>query len=552
MTGRRSWRRRTRRQVLLLVCAVVTTLCGPACGTSADASHHTTALVPFSEPDLVNPLRGQYENLATELFPQSNPAQPEPAWPGTTDVGVRLEWRTLQPRDPRTLPRDAPDDVRFDFRVLDRALESAHRDGRRLGLRVTSFNSCCETQYPNGVDASVPDWLRTISGATQTFRHAGVSYVIPDWNNTVYLSYFGELVAALGRRYDRDERLAWVEMSGYGDFSENHVAFMRDTLGIPGPAPADSERILGYHSQYRDQYITKTAITRLVEANLRAFRHTTLITAPGNPEITRQLFRDSPTLRGRRKPVGIRADGLGAFSPIPTWAEHQDSWYVKHHDPIVNVVVNRYRTAPVVTEWIPNPPEPVDPMTYYRRGLRDVVNRHVSMTASTGFPAQLDAGPMPADQYDVWAKANKFSGYRYAATCSESPIDVPSSEETRVRVMWRNLGSAPAYERWQPVYDIVASDGTAVRTLPARIDLRSLVADQRFDDDSDEPAVAFTDDVLTIAPGLRPGTYQIRTRVLWREHKPNATVSVDFPPMKLAQTGRDAAGSYPVAQLTVR
>lgn len=545
-TGR-SWLRRTPRHLLLLVCTLVLTACGPF----ADASDRTTHLIPYSAPDLVNPLRGQYENLATELFPQSNPAQPEPAWPGTTEVSVRLEWRTLQPRDPRTLPRNAPDEVRFEFGVIDRVLASAHRNGRRLGLRVTSFNSCCETQYPNDVDVSVPDWLRTIDGATRTFRHDGTSYVIPEWNHKAYLSHFADLLAALGRRYDHDERLAWVEMSGYGDFSENHVAFMRDTLGIPGPAPADSEETLGYYSQYRDQYITRAAVTQLVEANLRAFRHTQLITAPGNPEITRQLFRDSPSLRGRRKPVGIRADGLGAFSPIPTWAEHPDSWYVKNGDPIVNVVVNRYRTAPIVTEWIPNPPEPVAPMAYYRRGLRDVVNSHVSMTSSTGFPGQLGE-LMTSAQYEVWAKANKFSGYRYAATGAQASYDASTTDEIHATVVWRNLGSAPAYERWQPVYDIVASDGSTIRTVAAGVDLRSLVADQRLEDESDEPAVASSDDVLIVGPGLRPGAYQIRTRVLWREHKPNATVGMEFPPMQLAQTERDAAGSYPVATITVQ
>jgi hypothetical protein len=537
-----------RRLAVLLVCALVLSSCGPP----ADASHTTAQLLPFSKPDLVNPLRGQYENLATELFPQSNPAQPEAAWPGTTDVGVRLEWRTLQPRDPRTLPPNAPDGVRFDFAVLDRALSAAHKNGQRLSLRITSFNSCCETAYPNDVDVSVPDWLRTVNGATRSFRHAGITYVIPEWNNNAYLSYFGDLLAALGRRYDRDERLAFVEVSGYGDFSENHVAFMRDTLQLPGPAPADSQKVLGYYSQYRDQYITKDAVTRLVDANLRAFRHTALIAAPGNPEMTRQLFRDSPLLHGRRKPVGIRADGLGAFSPIPTWAEHPDSWYVKTRDPIVNVVVNRYRTAPIVTEWIPNPPDPTDPMTYYRKGLRDVVNRHVSMTSSTGFPGQLNGGPMPPDQYAVWAKANKFSGYRYAATVAQPSFDSLTSAAAVVTVEWRNFGSAPAYERWQPVYDIVASDGRTVRTLTAGIDLRSLVADQRFEEDTEEPIVASTNDVLTIDPGLPAGSYQIRARVLWREHKPNAVETVDFPPMQLAQTGRDSEGSYPIAVLTVR
>jgi Domain of unknown function (DUF4832) len=539
----------TRLGAVLAVCALLA-----GCGVSGHAaeSGEPTGVIPFSEPDLVNPLRGQYENLATELFPQASPAQRDhQPWPGTADVSLRIDWRTLQPRDPRKLPKDTRDDVKYDFSLLDRALASAHKSGRRVGFRVTAFNSCCETSYPKGIDISVPDWLPAIPGTTRTYPRNGVKYVIPEWNNKAYLSYFADLLAALGRRYDRDERLAVVEMSGYGDFSENHVAFMRDSLGLPGPAPERSQGALGYFSQYRDQYITKSSITFLVNANLQAFPNTALVTATGNPEITKQLFRDSPLLRGRRKPVGIRADGLGSFDPIPTWAGNEYSRYVQIHDPIVNVVLNRYRTAPIITEWIPDPP-PTGPMDYYVTGLRDVVNRHVSMTASTGFPGQLNNTPMPADQYEVWAKANKFSGYRYAVTGEQPAEPIPASQRLTLKLRWTNYGAAPVYERWQPRYDIVSSSGQVVRTISSRTDLRALVADQKFEDVAGEPASASNVDTVEVDPGLPSGRYQVRAAVLWREHKPNASVTVNFPPMNLAQYGRDGDGRYPVTTFTVQ
>lgn len=537
--------------------AVITMLVGvlalPGCGYLGRAADEPvrTGIMAFAEPDLVNPMRGQYENLGTPLFPQGNPADSSfQPWPGTTDVSIRIDWRTLQPRDPRKLPPNARDDQKYDFGVLDRALASAAKNGRRVGFRVTSFNSCCETSYPDGVDISVPDWLPSVPGATRTYQHAKVKYVIPEWNNKAYLSYFADLLAALGRRYDRNERLALVEMSGYGDFSENHVAFMRDTLGIPAPAPERSRAELGYFSQYRDQYITKDAITFLVNANLSAFPNTQLIAATGNPEITRQLFRDSPLLLSRTKPVGIRADGLGAFRPIPTWAENEYSWYVENHDPMVNVVVNRFRIAPIVTEWIPDPP-PTGTMDYYLTGLRDVVNDHVSMTASTGFPGQLTDTPMPADQFDVWSKANKFSGYRYAVAAAEATQPVRASTSFSLRFDWTNFGSAPTYERWQPQYDIVSSSGQVMRTVRAGVNLRNLVAEQRFEGATDVPAAKSVTDIVTINEGLSPGRYDVRARVLWREHKPNATTTVNFPPMNLAQFGRDADGAYPILTFTV-
>jgi hypothetical protein len=504
------------------------------------------------EPDLINPLRGQYENISHPLFPQANAAQRQyPAWPGTVDVSDRFDWRTLQPRDPRTLPRDAPDDQKYDFSPLDRAIEAAADKGRRFGFRITAFNSCCDSTYPNSVNISVPDWLLSVEGATHQYPHDGVTHVIPDWNNKAYLQYFGELLAALGRRYDKDERVAIVEMSGYGDFSENHVAFMRNTLGIPGPTPERSQQLLGYFSQYLDQYITKASIDFLVTANLAAFPNTQLITAVGNPEITKQLFHDNSLLRNRRKPVGIRADGLGVYRPIPTWAEDEWSHYVQTRDPIVGIVRNRFQTAPVVTEWIGVSPD-VSAADYYFKGMCDVVNDHVSMVASTGFPGQQFDATMPRDQFDVWSRANKYSGYRYAVVNTAAPRTIITSGSSfPLRLLWTNFGSAPTYEDWRPEYDVVSATGKVVQTVSGSIDLHQLVANQRQNGSDCVPAPKSVPDIVTIGDGLPSGRYTLRVRVTWHEHKANATKTVNLPPMQLAQSGRDSDGGYQLASFTV-
>ena len=72
-----------------------------------------------------------------------------------------------------------------------------------------------------------------------------VTQVVPNWNDPTYLADFEQLLAALGRRYDGDERLSVFEFSGYGDFSENHIAYLRDTLHAPGPSPEQSVKALG-------------------------------------------------------------------------------------------------------------------------------------------------------------------------------------------------------------------------------------------------------------------------------------------------------------------
>ncbi len=197
----------------------------------------------------------------------------------------------------------------------------------RLMLRVLAYNSCCNASYPDDTNVAVPDWLRSVPGAVENFESDGVTQVVPNWNSPAYLSGFEQLLAALGRRYDRDERLSVFEFSGYGDFSENHIAYLRDELNAPGPSPEDSTRRLGYFSQYRDQSITSASIQRLVDANVAAFSRTRLVTTPQNPEIVRQLLSDSTTAK-LAAPVGIRSDCLGVYEPLPAWA-HDDGSAVR-------------------------------------------------------------------------------------------------------------------------------------------------------------------------------------------------------------------------------
>jgi hypothetical protein len=543
------------RRAVSAVAAAMACVTVSSCAAAPDpdpAVPGRSGVIAFSEPDLVNPLRGQYKNILTDLFPQSNPAQERfPAWPGTNDMSVRLDWRLLQPNDPRNLPANADDDALYDFAELDKLIADAESAGERVGFRITSFNSCCDDNYPNSTDISVPDWLRSVDGATQDYEHNGVTYVIPDWNNMSYLTYFADLLAALGRRYNKDERVAVFEMSGYGDFSENHVAFMRDELAIPAPEPEQSEAELGYFSQYRDQYITKESIEYLVDANLRAFPDTQIVAALGNPQITKQLLRDSPALANITKPVGNRSDSLGTYRPIPTWAEDKDSRYIQTGDPIVDLVQNRFRIAPTITEWPPQFLKGGTEREYYETGLRDVVNDHVSMTASTGFPAQRTTTPMPDEFYDLWVRANKYAGYRYAVTKASVPTRASPNSDIPMSFDWTNFGSAPTYESWMPQYDILDSSGKVLRTITSRMALRDLYADQDYDDLTANPASRTETDLVMIDGGLETGEYSVRVRVQWNEKKTDATHSVSFPPMQLAQYTRDADGGYLLGEFTV-
>ena len=518
--------------------------------SAAYAASTVTATIPMSATDVTNPQRGQYENLMTGLFPQANPAQSAyPAWPSTSDTGSRYEWRQLQPVDPSTLPLGATDAQKYDFSAIDNDIAAAAAQGKRFHFRVTSFNSCCAVSYPNNTDISVPDWLRGLNGATNDYANGGVTYVIPDWNNNTYLTHMEDLLAALGRRYNHDEWVEWIEMSGYGDFSENHVAFMRDTLGMPAPDGPSSVAQLGYYSQYEDQYITKASIIRLVDAMLQAFPDTQIVTAAGNAEIVKQLMRDSSVLPSVKKTVGVRGDCLGVYEPAGTWAIGQWSHYVQNNDPIIPILINRWKTAPVVTEWCNW--VPATEQAYFEKGITDAVNYHVSEIASTGHPYQFSGTQMPAPLYGLWNRTVKYSGYRYAMTHSVVPDTVAYGSNVPISVQWTNFGVAPTYNNWQVRYDIRDANGSVVKTTNSTLNLKSLYAEQNYTDISASPASQSTTDTAALSTaGLAAGNYTVFARAVWNEHKVGGTNTVTYADMNFAQGGRDN-GAYPVGAFTL-
>jgi len=545
----RAWRKFT------LAAVVCTVLLLSGCGNHTDPGPLNAMLspaIPSTTQAISNPLAGQYEGLLQPLFPQGNPAQRRyPAWPASYDAGIRVSWRQLQPIDPRTLPPDAPDDLKYDFSVIDDALTKLGARNMRLLLRVYAYSSCCDSSYPDNTSIAIPDWMRPGAAsypAPQNGPAPAVTHVVPNWNDPGYLDAFGQLLTALGRRYDGDERLGVFEFSGYGDLSDNQIAYVRDKLGAPGAAPDDSRAKLGYYSQFRDQSITIASVRRLVAANVNAFPHTQLVVSPQNPEIVRELLADDVTKK-LSAPVGVRSDCLGVQGPLPAWAESSDSQLVRTNDAVVNAIKQRLASAPVITGWCPLP-NGTEPRSYYEKGLRDVVRYHVSMTSSANFPDRDSTSVMDPNVYVLWAQANASAGYRYSVEARPGSQSIQGKVAT-ISVEWTNYGSAAATEQWTPGYKLVDFSGAVVRTLPATVNLKTSVHDDSSQSRQEAVPASSAESVHVDVSGLAPGHYTLRASVDWQQHKPGGSHVVNYPPMQLARDGRDESGGYPIATLDI-
>src|SRR5262249_17788700 len=144
-----------------------------------------------------------------------------------------------------------------------------------------------------------------------------------------------------------------------------------------------------------------------------------------------------------------------------------------------NAIKRRLASALVISEWC-GLPKGTDPRSYYERGLHDTVRYHVSMTSSANFADRDSASAMDPALYLPWAQVNSSAGYPLAVDAAQGSQAIQGKVAT-IGVVWTNYGSAAATENWVPGYKLVDFSGTVVRTLPATVNLRTLVHDDQSD-----------------------------------------------------------------------
>jgi hypothetical protein len=486
------------------------------------------SIIPHSAPDIPNPGRGMYDWNGVIDFPIGSAA----TWPIGPEYYLRCNWSDIQTGNGT-----------YNWAFLDNYIETAASNGQRFGLCVMPIDPWAA----NGV----PSYLWGTSAVT-AYSYGGFTWYEPNYNDPNYLTAACDFIAALGARYDKDERLAWFEVSLYGDWSEGHCSQSIEDLGLPVAAPANSIAALGYYDGYENQLIILASITQLVDAHISAFPNTQLI-CPGYGACypIPKLLSEAYTAGQIAKPEGYRNDGLSAdpaswfgFDLRPTWAVDPSNYYVTTNDPMLSVVTNRWKVAPIPTEC--------GGYTAYDVCISNVCNFGVSMVSSQNAGGTTD---------DL-ATAIIYSGYRYAVSSITAPATIASGSALPIAVRWNNYNVAPTYDNWQVTYQLRNSAGTVVSSVNSSFNLKTLFNPNQCSSvpgqgaapvNPGPPLGASTTDTTSISTaGLASGTYTVAVLVTWNEHKAGATTTWNYPPMNLAQTpGPNSDGSYPLVNVTL-
>lgn len=359
-----------------------------------------------------------------------------------------------------------PSQGAYDWTSIDALLSAAAARGEQASFRIMTMVG---ESFGGHL---VPDW---VVSAGATIRANGE----PDYRNRYYLTHFGTFVNALRARYDGDARIAFIDISGYGQFNEWQANDLTDDnstadlVGATGPDAVARKMLIHMFvggSGTNVNVIETNGSTGTLSYTYTGFQTTQLVMPYGG------MWASTRYVLGQYPNVGWRNDAL--FGPDSTLTALSAIGYG---------ITTRWQTAPVAFEPL---------------GGKATADFPAGTTAAQGLGASL------FHDNSVTATAAEMSsfmehwGYRYACQQAKVPATASGSAGLTIETTWKNTGYAKAYPRmgqdFEVVHALANGAGTVVDSWAATPDVSAWL-----------PNVTQTVTSVRTLPGLAAGAYTV-------------------------------------------
>ena len=444
--------------------------------TDASDTKYTLPVIPMSDNDITNPDRGFCRWNGNEMAPFPS-----------IDRYARYNWTVFETSEGV---------YNFSSLYNEAAAAYADPDGRgTFGLAFRCVVEGIDHAYPAYLDAKMTSWYSNNKKCW-----------MPDWNNAYFLERHDSLVANLGRAFNKDPRIGYVEIRTFGNWGEWHLS------GFEAPPSP-----LGW--------ISTATIQHIIDVFVKAFPDKQLIMMSDNEGGIEYALKKT----GLKYPIGWRRDSWcnsGMRTPS-TSSKYASFW------PLMQ---ERWKTAPVIVEGYGN-----TGMTY-SLGLQQVIDFHISNIGNGNFGSNLSWSTMTTDAQLAMVNSAKTSGYRYILRDVTTPSVFVPGQSVRFVANWSNVGVAPAYRNWQVKYRIVHPTTAAlIWEAQSKLNLRTLLPTYNFSTSVDTPFAV--DETFTLPQNIASGTYSLEVLIVDNDNY--------FSPLKLANQSRKSNGAYPIGNVVV-
>lgn len=384
---------------------------------NTSATSTTFSVIPqklSNQLEVGNPQKGFYQ-FEKDSFINSLPL---------FDIYKRFSWRELETSKGV-----------YNFSPIEAQLQLLS-PGQKFSFRIMALNTCC-TSYKNGAD--VPNYILDEGlGWSVPFQsiNGSDSIFVPDWNDTILISYMENLIDTLALLYDGNPRIGWIENGLYGNWGEWHTypiqyPNIQGLYNVPPPsasylyAPFILDSLNINQPKFRDG--SDYAKQKILKAYLQAFKKTQLVQSTGDLSI---LF--SALSYSASKPIGIRRDSWGSnyFNNITMYANYNptaEEWLLFN---------NRWKIAPFYTEnW-------GAAFTNQQDMLTQIENFHTSAIA---FGNIGNWNSLADTIKNTYLKCAIRTGYRYQIT---KVILAIQNNTLTLSLNFKNNGIAPTYNDW--------------------------------------------------------------------------------------------------------
>jgi len=461
-------------------------LCSIALTVSAFAQEAPPGMVEFTPPASDEVLFNPGMGLYLQYPPLD--AKPDEWFMQICDIAYyRLGWSEVNP-EAGVYKLEDYFGPKFDFWV-----NQCHK---RVAFRVM-----CQSMHSRG--QVTPQWVfdQGVPGVKHLALN-GQEQTDPVFWDERYLDVQCEFIRKLGEYLDGKPGLEFVDIGSIGEWGEMHL--MRWTpqqLADTGYTEAK------YVAAYR----------RVIDEHVKALPHTRIfLNVGGQKHLT---INDYAAIRG----VNFRQDGL-----MPSGASYDcGEWLYKPYSRrgvSCNFEFHSGYDEMLKKQW--------DVKTTIEKGLSAPISYlNTNLFGGGGYrQAPVEAQAMLRD-------AARRIGYRFVLASLKHPAQLRlyAAQPSRLPLFatWRNDGVAPCYGSYALQWSLVGPEG---KPVVEQLDYPPTPTTLWWP--GEEQPVAT---VLRVPAGLPAGSYRLRVAMLDPEAK---------QPIRLALTGRDDSGAYPLVKLT--
>ena len=403
--------------------------------TTAAENSRIEVCPEITDDALINPGMGwvcfHYSNRLWAYGSKNETGEALQWFPGASTIYFRLPWSCLE-----------PEEGKFRWDIVDSFAQPWIQAGKKIAFRVI----CCDNRYRY----TTPEWVHRAGakGIDYTFstRDATPEGVLwePDYKDPIFLAKLDHFLDAMGKRYNDNPNVAFVDIGTFGLWGEGHTFFTSKLT------QEQADEVVRLHVDLHCKHFPDTllCISDDVAGNARPGSHFPSTDYALSKGVT---LRDDSILVGKAPKQWFHAELAGQFWPtLPVIVEHE------HYG------LSRDRGA-------------------WDKDLlaRSVEEYHASYMSIHWWPKEfLDANRDAVD------RINRRLGYRLELRKATYPKTVELNEPFEVESVWSNVGVAPCYGGGFVAYTLIDSNGKIawvcvdesfdVKTLPVAAPEKSI------------------------------------------------------------------------------